>query len=132
MNELHPHPLGARHELSLEARRTLPFMRFPQALKGLMLERNLSYRQMAYKTQLSAGYLNHLTQGTRPVPADHVMRNIAKALHVEADFFLDFRLRRVVNRLEESTRLTDALYAILLLRLPVSEEMKRVLEKLDD
>ena len=132
MNELHPHPLGARHELSLEARRTLPFMRFPQALKGLMLERNLSYRQMAYKTQLSAGYLNHLTQGTRPVPADHVMRNIAKALHVEADFFLDFRLRRVVNRLEESTRLTDALYAILLLRMPVSDDVKRVLEKLDD
>ena len=125
-------PMGARHELSLEARRTLPFMRFPQALKGLMQERNLSYRQMAYKTQLSAGYLNHLTQGTRPVPADPVIRNIARALHVEADFFLDYRLRRVVNRLEESTRLTDALYAILLLRMPVSDDVKRVLEKLDD
>ncbi|HMK92982.1 MAG TPA: helix-turn-helix transcriptional regulator [Thermoleophilia bacterium] len=132
MNDLHSHSLGARHELSLESRRSLPFMRFPQALKGLMQERNLSYRQMAYKTQLSAGYLNHLTQGTRPVPADPVIRKIAAALHVEADFFLDFRLRRVVNRLEESTRLTDALYAILLLRLPVSDEMKRVLEKLDD
>ena len=31
-----------------------------------MEERHLSYRQLAYKTKLSAGYLNHLTKGTRP------------------------------------------------------------------
>ena len=45
-----------------------------------MEERHLSYRQLAYKTKLSAGYLNHLTKGTRPVPADPVIAVIAEAL----------------------------------------------------
>jgi transcriptional regulator with XRE-family HTH domain len=60
---------------------------FPSALKALMSDRQLSYRQLAYKTQLSAGYLNHLTGGTRPVPGDHVVAIIAAALQVEPDYF---------------------------------------------
>ena len=55
-----------------------------------MDERQLSYRQLAYKTKLSAGYLNHLTKGTRPVPADPVIAVIAEALRVEPDFFLEY------------------------------------------
>jgi transcriptional regulator with XRE-family HTH domain len=74
--------------------------RFQAGLKNLMKERHLSYRQLAYKTQLSAGYLNHLAKGTRPVPADPVIRIIATALRVEADFFLEYRLRQVAGVLE--------------------------------
>jgi transcriptional regulator with XRE-family HTH domain len=103
--------------------------RFPVALKGLMEERHLSYRQLAYKTQLSAGYLNHLTKGTRPVPADPVIRTIATALCVEPDFFLEFRLRQVACVLDASTQLIDALYSILLLHAPVSDDMKVMLER---
>jgi transcriptional regulator with XRE-family HTH domain len=60
----------------------------------LMEERHLSYRQLAYKTKLSAGYLNHLTKGTRPVPADSVLAVLAEALCVEPDFFIEYRLRQ--------------------------------------
>jgi transcriptional regulator with XRE-family HTH domain len=105
--------------------------RFPLALKGLMEERHLSYRQLAYKTLLSAGYLNHLTKGTRPVPADPVIRTIATALCVEPDFFLEFRLRQVACVLDSATHLIDALYSVLLLHAPVSEDMKAMLEKSD-
>jgi len=111
--------------------RHLLLERFPDALKGLMEERHLTYRQMAYKTRLSAGYLNHLTRGTRPVPADPVVRTIASALRVEPDFFLEYRLRRVIALIEGSIRLTDALYNILLQHAPVSDEMKGMLEKPD-
>ena len=103
--------------------------RFQAALKGLMEERHLSYRQLAYKTQLSAGYLNHLTKGTRPVPADPVIRIIATALCVEPDFFLEYRLRQVADVLDASTQLIDALYSVLLLHTPVSDEMKSMLER---
>jgi len=103
--------------------------RFQVALKGLMEERHLSYRQLAYKTQLSAGYLNHLTKGTRPVPADPVIRTIATALCVEPDFFLEYRLRQVADVLDASTHLIDALYSVLLLHTPISDEMKAMLEK---
>ena len=129
MDDSHGEPPRVREGISDHAARPLQLERFPIALKGLMLERHLSYRQLAYKTKLSAGYLNHLTKGTRPVPADPVVRTIAAALHVEPDFFVEHRMRRVVDFLEGSTRLIDALYSILLLRAPVSSEMKRVLEK---
>jgi transcriptional regulator with XRE-family HTH domain len=102
--------------------------RFPQALKGLMQERRLSYRQLAYKTRLSAGYLNHLTKGTRPVPADPVISNIAIALRVEPDFFLEYRLRQVVNVLDKTAPLADRLYGVLVRRLPVPDDLGPMLE----
>jgi transcriptional regulator with XRE-family HTH domain len=103
--------------------------RFPVALKGLMQERHLSYRQLAYKTQLSAGYLNHLTKGTRPVPADPVVCAIATALLVEPDFFLEFRLRQVLAVLDMAPPLADKLYGILIRNAPVTDDMKELLEQ---
>jgi len=103
--------------------------RFQAGLKDLMTERHLSYRQLAYKTQLSAGYLNHLAKGTRPVPADPVIRVIATALRVEADFFLEYRLRQIAGVLDASVQLIDALYGVLLLHTPVSDDMKTMLER---
>ena len=88
-----------------------------------MEERHLSYRQLAYKTQLSAGYLNHLTKGSRPVPADPVMENLAAALHVKAEFFLEFRLRQVARVLGEAPPLADRLYGILACEVPVTVDI---------
>lgn len=93
-----------------------------------MKERRLSYRQLAYKTQLSAGYLNHLTKGTRPVPADPVIGVIARALQTAPDFFLEFRVRQVAGVLGRSTDLADGLYDILLHHAPLSEDMRGLLE----
>jgi transcriptional regulator with XRE-family HTH domain len=97
--------------------------RFPLALKGLMEERHLSYRQLAYKTKLSAGYLNHLTKGTRPVPADPVLAVLAEALCVEPDFFVEYRLRQVAGVLDDAPALADKLYGILLRNLPVPDDI---------
>jgi transcriptional regulator with XRE-family HTH domain len=105
------------------------FRRFPDALRVLMRQRNLSYRQMAYKTHLSAGYLNHLTKGTRPVPADNVVRIIAAALRVGPEHFVEYRYRQVLEVIEGSSALVDTLYGLLLLRAPLSDEMRAVLEQ---
>lgn len=101
--------------------------RFPEALKSLMDERRLSYRQLAYKTKLSAGYLNHLTKATRPVPADPVVAVIAGALCVEPDFFIEYRLRQIVGVLDEAPGLTDKLYAILLRSQPATDDIIQAL-----
>ena len=103
--------------------------RFPLALKGLMEERHLSYRQLAYKTKLSAGYLNHLTKGTRPVPADTVITVIAESLCVGPDFFLEYRLRQVSCVLEQAPVLADKLYGILLRDLPVPDDIAEALRR---
>ncbi len=129
MADPHVEPQHDDTGFSEHAARQVLRERFPNALRMLMDGRHLSYRQLAYMTRLSAGYLNHLTQGTRPVPNDPVIRTIAAALRVEPDCFLEYRQRQVVSRLEGSSRLIDALYSILLLRAPVSDEMKAILEK---
>ena len=94
-----------------------------------MDERHLSYRQLAYKTKLSAGYLNHLTKGTRPVPADPVIAVIAEALLVEPDFFLEYRLRQVASVLDESPGVADKLYGILLRKQPVNDDLAASLQE---
>jgi transcriptional regulator with XRE-family HTH domain len=56
---------------------------FGQTVERLMAETGYTYRSLADKTKLSAGYLNHLVHGNRPVPGDDVIRTLASALGVE-------------------------------------------------
>ena len=65
---------------------------FGPTIEKLMDETGVTYRALADKTKLSAGYLNHLVHGNRPVPSDDVMRTLAKALGVEPEHFREYRL----------------------------------------
>jgi transcriptional regulator with XRE-family HTH domain len=83
---------------------------FGATIERLMEETGVTYRALADKTKLSAGYLNHLVHGNRPVPSDDVMRTLAKALGVEAEHFREYRLRVITERLEAMPDLIDRLY----------------------
>ena len=43
---------------------------FGETVQRLMDEQGVTYRQLATRTGLSAGYLNHLVHGNRPVPVE--------------------------------------------------------------
>jgi transcriptional regulator with XRE-family HTH domain len=83
---------------------------FGPTVERLMNERGLTYRSLAEKTRLSAGYLNHLVHGNRPVPSDDVMETLARSLGVEAEHFREYRLRVITDRLERMPDLIDKLY----------------------
>jgi transcriptional regulator with XRE-family HTH domain len=83
---------------------------FGVAIQQLMSELNITYRALADKTGLSAGYLNHLVHGNRPVPSDDVIESLAKALSVEPEHFREVRIRRISERLESMPDLIDRLY----------------------
>jgi transcriptional regulator with XRE-family HTH domain len=83
---------------------------FGVTVEKLMDETGVTYRALADKTKLSAGYLNHLVHGNRPVPSDDVMRTLAKALGVEPEHFREYRLRVITERLEAMPDLIDRLY----------------------
>ena len=83
---------------------------FGETIERLMAEKGVTYRALADKTKLSAGYLNHLVHGNRPVPSDDVIRILAKALGVEPEHFREYRLRVITDRLEEMPELIDRLY----------------------
>ena len=83
---------------------------FGPTVERLMDETGVTYRALAEKTKLSAGYLNHLVHGNRPVPSDDVIRTLAKALNVEAEHFREYRVRVITERLEAMPDLIDRLY----------------------
>ena len=83
---------------------------FGDAIERLMNELGVTYRGLASKTDLSAGYLNHLVHGNRPVPSNDVVRTLSDALGVEPEHFREFRLRAITDRLEAMPELIDRLY----------------------
>jgi transcriptional regulator with XRE-family HTH domain len=83
---------------------------FGAAVERLMNETGVTYRALAAKTGLSAGYLNHLVHGNRPVPSNDVVESLGKALDVEPSFFREYRVRVITDKLETMPELVDRLY----------------------
>ncbi len=103
--------------------------RFPAALRALIEERGISYRRLATRTKLSAGYLNHLAQGTRSTPSEKVIRNIARALRVKPEYFIEFRQRAVGRELYKAPEILDMLYDFLFAGKPLPRDFKATVEK---
>jgi transcriptional regulator with XRE-family HTH domain len=83
---------------------------FGPTIERLMDETGTTYRGLAELTGLSAGYLNHLVHGNRPVPSNEVIATLAKALRVEPEHFREYRIRVITDRLERMPELIDRLY----------------------
>ena len=83
---------------------------FGPTLVRLMAETGVTYRALADKSGLSAGYLNHLVHGNRPVPSNDVIQKLASTLGVEPEHFREYRLRVITDRLEEMPDMIDRLY----------------------
>jgi transcriptional regulator with XRE-family HTH domain len=83
---------------------------FGTTIERLMDEAGVTYRGLAAKTDLSAGYLNHLVHGNRPVPSNEVIDRLADALGVEPAHFREYRLRVITERLEQVPAMIDRLY----------------------
>jgi transcriptional regulator with XRE-family HTH domain len=83
---------------------------FGPAVERLMNETGVTYRALAAKTGLSAGYLNHLVHGNRPVPSNDVVKTLSSALDVEPEHFREYRVRVITERLETMPDLVDRLY----------------------
>ncbi len=80
------------------------------AIERLMAETGVTYRALAEKTGLSAGYLNHIVHGNRRVPSTEVIARIGKALGVKPDYFREVRVRIIIDKLDETPALVDRLY----------------------
>ena len=83
---------------------------FGPTIQRLMAETGATYRSLGEKTDLSAGYLNHLVHGNRPVPSNEVVETLAAALGVEPAHFREYRLRVITDRLEQMPEMIDRLY----------------------
>ena len=84
--------------------------RFGPTIERLMVETGTTYRGLADKADLSAGYLNHIVHGNRPVPSNEVIARIATSLGVEPEHFREYRIRVITEKLEQMPELIDRLY----------------------
>jgi hypothetical protein len=62
------------------ARRRFSEEQFGPTIERLLADTGTTYRALAAKTELSAGYLHHLVHGNRPVPSNDVIETLARAL----------------------------------------------------
>ena len=83
---------------------------FGPTIERLMFETGTTYRGLADKADLSAGYLSHIVHGNRPVPSNDVIARIAEGLGVEAEHFREYRIRVITEKLEAMPELIDRLY----------------------
>jgi transcriptional regulator with XRE-family HTH domain len=83
---------------------------FGPTVARLMADTGVTYRALGDRTNLSAGYLNHLVHGNRPVPSNEVVETLAEALGVAPEHFREYRLRVITERLEQMPELIDRLY----------------------
>ena len=83
---------------------------FGGTIQALMAATGTTYRALAERTGLSAGYLNHIVHGNRPVPSNDVIRTLAGALGVEPEHFREYRIRVITAKLEEMPELVERLY----------------------
>ena len=83
---------------------------FGPTIERLMAEVGTTYRGLAERSGLSAGYLNHLVHGNRPVPSNDVIRGLADALGIEPEHFREYRIRVITQKLETMPDLVDRLY----------------------
>jgi transcriptional regulator with XRE-family HTH domain len=91
-------------------RRALSIDPIGPTIERLMADTGVTYRALAEKTGLSAGYLNHIVHGNRPVPSNEVLSRIAKALGEKPEHFREYRIRVITDELEKMPDLVDRLY----------------------
>jgi transcriptional regulator with XRE-family HTH domain len=103
-------PTWARRLSAVAKRRRFSEEGFGETVQRLMDEQGVTYRQLASRTGLSAGYLNHLVHGNRPVPSNDVVKTLAGALDVEPEHFREYRLRVITEKLEAMPKVIDRLY----------------------
>lgn len=83
-----------------DERSTLPF---PDALRALMEDRDVSFRKLAYLTgphrekPYTAGYIGHLATG-RTHPAPETMEVLAAAMDVRPEYFVEYRRHVAAER----------------------------------
>ena len=84
---------------------------FGAAVERLMNETGVTYRALAAKTGLSAGYLNHLVHGNRPVPSNDVVRDACRSRSASSpSTSASTALRVITERLEAMPDLVDRLF----------------------
>ena len=68
---------------------------FAESLKELLSDKDWSYSQLSYKTELTASYLNQIVNRKKNTPNNENIEKIAKAFGLKPEYFREYRNRRL-------------------------------------
>jgi len=83
---------------------------FNTTLNDLFNVNNVGVREFARKSGVNYSYLSKLRNGKMPPPSDDVIKKIAKAFSIPADYFLEYRLRHIYQSLLTDPDMIAALH----------------------
>jgi transcriptional regulator with XRE-family HTH domain len=84
---------------------------FGETIRIIMDQEQLAYWKMAVRLGISQGYVWGLVHGKNRPPKDEYIELIAYNLEVRPDFFLEYRLRRVMEFLGDHPTVLNGAYS---------------------
>ena len=82
---------------------------FPMALKEIMDKKDTVHRKLAAKTNFSFTYFCVLKKRKKPPPIKTI-KSIAAGLGIPPEYFLEYRIDKLINLLAENPSLTDDVF----------------------
>jgi transcriptional regulator with XRE-family HTH domain len=83
---------------------------FETEVPRLLEERGLSLRALARQVGVDHGYLSRAIRGTGKVPSLKLAVEVAAALDLPSDYFVEVREQFVIDRVREDSALRERLY----------------------
>ena len=90
---------------------------FSKALKEIMEKKDVIYRRLAAKTNLSFSYFCVLKKRKKHPPIETI-ENIASGLEIPPEYFLEYRINKLIKLLMDNPAVADDVfeYAIKLVK----------------
>jgi len=82
---------------------------FPKALKEIMDEKDIIHRKLAAKTNFSFSYFCVLKKRKGHPPVETI-KKIAQGLEVSPEYFLEYRINKIVKLLMDNPSMTDDVF----------------------
>jgi len=82
---------------------------FPRALKEIMDKKDIIHRKLAAKTNFSFSYFCVLKKRKGHPPIETI-KKIAQGLEIPPEYFLEYRINKIVNLLMDNPATTDDVF----------------------
>lgn len=84
-------------------------MPFPEAVRALLQEKEVSLKELARRAGVTPGYVRQVLRGVRP-PSDELVRRVRDALSVPVGYFPEEREAVVIERVRNDPSFRDEAY----------------------
>lgn len=83
------------------------YKKFCEALDTLRVDKDLSYDRLALFIKFPSSYTYSIINRRHSAPKNRIIEQIAKSFNIEPEYFLEYRIRKLVTKIEEEPKILD-------------------------